>query len=189
ADIIDEDIQTMQKRFESYRDLLKIQRFSDESLIDHLQRISRQHKFNAEHVVPLSWFQAKEPMKGDLHHLFACEPKCNSLRSNYPYYEYESEETPMNFRSDCGKQGMNRFEPSYGKGIVARATLYFLLRYPNTITKKFQNYIDIPLLIRWHKKFKVTEYEKHRNKAIFEIQGNRNPFIDFPELLTEISFP
>ena len=33
-------------------------------------------------------------------------------------------------RDECGKRDANRFEPSAAKGIVARATLYFLLRYP-----------------------------------------------------------
>ncbi|HLQ98180.1 endonuclease [Pseudogracilibacillus auburnensis] len=175
--MIEEDFKTIQKRFESYRNLINIQRFSNDRLIDHVQRISNQHKFNTEHVVPQSWFRAREPMKGDLHHLFACEPTCNSLRSNFPYYEYEVEVFPLNYRSDCGKQEMNRFEPSYGEGIVARATLYFLLRYPKKITRKFRKSIDIPLLTRWHDQFKVTAYEKHRNKTIFEIQGNRNPLI------------
>lgn len=67
--------------------------------------------------------------------------------------------------------------------------LYFLLRYPNAIKPKYEKALDIPLLLRWHEKYKVTEYEKHRNKAIFEIQGNRNPFIDFPELMSNIAFP
>jgi endonuclease I len=37
-------------------------------------------------------------------------------------------------------------------------------------------------LLKWNRDFPVTVYEKHRNLAIYEIQGNRNPFIDFPEL-------
>ena len=186
---IDADFQTIKKRFKRYRELVTIQRLSDERLIDHLQEISYQHKFNAEHVVPQSWFRAGEPMKGDLHHLFSCDPVCNTLRSNFPYYEYGAQESLSHHRSDCGKQDMNRFEPAYGKGIVARAMLYFLLRYPKKITKKFQKYINIPMLVRWHKQYKVTEYEKHRNKAIFEVQGNRNPFIDFLDVLTKISIP
>src|SRR3954453_8647151 len=45
--------------------------------------------FNCEHVVPQSWFGKKEPMRGDLHHLFACEARCNSFRGNTPYMEFE----------------------------------------------------------------------------------------------------
>ena len=31
-------------------------------------------------------------------------------------------------------------------------------------------------------------YERHRNQAIFERQGNRNPFIDHPEWAAEVDF-
>lgn len=168
--LIEEDFKTIQKRFESYRELIKIQRFSDKRILDHVRRISNQHRFNAEHVVPQSWFRAKEPMKGDLHHLFACEPICNSLRSNYAYYDSKVYETSLHSHNYCGKRAINRFEPSYGKGIVARATLYFLLRYSKKITRNFRQYIDISLLTRWHNQYQVTEYERHRNKSIFEIQ-------------------
>ncbi|MEU5168064.1 endonuclease [Streptomyces mutomycini] len=34
----------------------------------------------------------------------------------------------------------------------------------------------------------VSEYELHRNAAIAEIQGNRNPLIDHPDRVGEIDF-
>jgi endonuclease I len=34
----------------------------------------------------------------------------------------------------------------------------------------------------------VSEYERHRNAAIFERQGNRNPLIDHPEWAARIDF-
>lgn len=34
----------------------------------------------------------------------------------------------------------------------------------------------------------MSEYERHRNAAIAEIQGNRNPLIDHPEWAREIDF-
>ena len=34
----------------------------------------------------------------------------------------------------------------------------------------------------------VSEWEKHRNQELFRLQGNRNPFIDFPELAKQINF-
>ncbi|AIQ10772.1 endonuclease I [Paenibacillus durus] len=136
---------------------------------------------NCEHVVPQSWFGKQEPMRGDLHHLFACEPGCNSRRGNHPYYDfldYTPEVRTQNVIAGCGKQEDDRFEPEYGKGIVARATLYFLLRYPGVIGS---SHVDETLLLEWHHRFPVSLYEMHRNLAIFELQGNRNPFIDFPE--------
>ncbi|WP_083446507.1 endonuclease I family protein [Priestia koreensis] len=148
-------------------------------------------KYNCEHVVPQSWFRKQEPMKGDLHHLFTCEPRCNSMRSNHPYHdfaEYTPERSVAGIRDACGKQEGNFFEPEYGKGIVARATLYFLIRYPEEIQNEFYHQIDRTLLIRWHNEFPVSRYEKHRNQAIYVIQGNRNPFIDFPELTDKIEW-
>lgn len=186
--LIKEDFKIIEKRFLLYQNLIKMHKISNKHMDEKVQNIARQHRFNTEHVVPQSWYQAEEPMKGDLHHLFVCEPKCNNMRSNYPYYEYEDERPSVN-KSMCGINRNERFEPNFGKGVVARATLYFLLRYPNKITKKFKKTLDIPLLLRWHKQYKVTDYEKHRNKAIYEIQGNRNPFIDFPELMSHLAFP
>jgi endonuclease G, mitochondrial len=46
--------------------------------------LEAQLPFNCEHVVPQSWFAKHEPMRGDLHHLFACESGCNSFRGNTP---------------------------------------------------------------------------------------------------------
>lgn len=144
--------------------------------------------FNCEHIVPQSWFRKREPMRGDLHHLFACEPDCNSFRGNIPYFDFRDFGEAI--RSDCGKKEGNRFEPGAGKGIVARATLYFLLRYPGEIQANAQ---ELPadrlkVLLDWHRIFPPGEYERHRNQAIFEAQGNRNPLIDFPEWGDRIDF-
>ena len=157
-----------------------------EMQINGLVSILSDAQFNCEHVVPQSWFDEKEPMRGDLHHLFACEPSCNSRRSNYPYFDFEDynpEGLILAVKDGCGKAEDSKFEPEYGKGIVARATFYFLTRYPNTIEREL---VDVAVLLRWHLMFPVTLYEKHRNLAIFELQGNRNPFIDFPEMAERI---
>ena len=138
--------------------------------------------FNTEHVVPQSWFDGDEPMRGDLHHLFACEPACNSMRSNHPYHDfssYEPELASSGIRSGCGMVEEGKFEPEYGKGIVARSVFYFAIRYMDAI--KLDAKMDSKLLLAWHQEHPVTLYEKHRNAAIQELQGNRNPFIDFPE--------
>ena len=136
---------------------------------------------NTEHVVPQSWFDGDEPMRGDLHHLFACEPGCNSMRSNFPYHDFKSydpEFAASGIRTGCGMVEAGKFEPEYGKGFVARAVFYFALRYMDVI--QLDDKMDFELLLRWHHEHPVTRYEKHRNAAIQELQGNRNPFIDFP---------
>ena len=42
------------------------------------------------------------------------------------------------------------------------------------------------MLIRWHNEDPVSEKEIARNNAVYALQNNRNPFIDFPELVGKI---
>lgn len=144
--------------------------------------------FNCEHVVPQSWFGKKEPMRGDLHHLFACEVGCNSFRGNFPYIDFPDFEEAI--RGACGKRENVGFEPEKGKGVVARATLYFLIRYPGQVGDVAREFPQdrLPLLLQWHESEPVTEYERHRNAAAAELQGNRNPLIDHPEWARTIDF-
>lgn len=74
--------------------------------------------------------------------------------------------------------------------MVARSALYFLLRYPGEINgvEKEMSQTRLSILIGWHKQHVADEYEQHRNAAIFEKEGNRNPIIDFPELAEKIDF-
>lgn len=144
--------------------------------------------FNCEHVVPQSWFAKLEPMRGDLHHLFACEVGCNSFRGNFPYFDFPDFEEAV--RDACGMREDVGFEPEHGKGAVARATLYFLLRYPGLVGDAEREFprSRLPVLLAWHDSEPVSEYELHRNAAIAEIQGNRNPLIDHPEWVGGIDF-
>ncbi|MGE0266578.1 MAG: endonuclease [Candidatus Obscuribacterales bacterium] len=145
--------------------------------------------YNCEHSVPQSWFNKREPMKGDLHHLFTCEARANGFRGNAKFTDFEDYDNPDQDREvvkeGWGKLERNEFEPYLGKGQVARGTLYFLLRYPGEISKS--NY-DLDVLLDWHESYPPSLYEKHRNAAIFEMQGNRNPLIDFPEEAASIGF-
>jgi endonuclease G len=147
--------------------------------------------YNCEHVVCQSWFGKREPMKGDLHHLFACESNCNSFRNNHTYFDFPNYDPVQTAaiekdRLKCGYLEQDRFEPENNKGIVARAVLYFLVRYPRAISK--YKSADIAMLKLWSAKQEVSNYERHRNREIFLSQGNRNPFIDFPGLEQNIDF-
>ncbi|OLV19786.1 endonuclease [Deinococcus marmoris] len=140
--------------------------------------------YNCEHVVPQSWFAKREPMRGDLHHLFACEPDCNSFRGNTPYYDFPDYGEAL--RSDCGRRDPGEFEPAHGKGAAARATLYFLLRYPGVVRQYSARHLET--LLAWHAAQPPGDWEKHRNALIFARQGNRNPLIDHPEWAAEVDF-
>ncbi|SDH87993.1 endonuclease I family protein [Alteribacillus bidgolensis] len=189
-DVIKEDYETALKR---EQELEKQPSANNDSLKNQVINIENNFKFNCEHVVPQSWFQRKEPMRGDIHHLFTCDPVCNSIRSNFPYYDFKDYD-PESARvqkvtKNCGKAENELFEPEYAKGAVSRAMLYFLLRYPNRIERSYYKQIHIDHLLSWHEQFPVSVYEKHRNQATYEIQGNRNPIIDFPEIAPRIFNP
>lgn len=190
--LIEEDFETIQKRYEQFQKLLEKTKHLSNDLDKRMTTIESALKFNTEHIVPQSWYGGREPMKGDLHHLFVCQPECNTARSNFPYADfsfYKPECPNEQIQNHCGVAMAGRFEPEDGKGAVARAMMYFILRYPRAIKKAFFKQVNMNLLIQWHHQFHVTLYEKHRNRAIYRIQGNRNPFIDFPELAERIKFP
>jgi endonuclease I len=161
---------------------------SEDALEKQMDFLEAMLPYNCEHVVCQSWFDKEEPMRGDLHHLFSCEVGCNSFRGNQHFFQFAPQQEVV--RNNCGRREENLFEPGSGKGAVARATLYFLLRYPGTINSISEEYDQaaLEMLIQWHKAEPVTKYEKHRNVAIFERQGNRNPLIDRPEWATRIKF-
>jgi endonuclease I len=46
----------------------------------------------------------------------------------------------------------------------------------------------LPILLAWHEAEPVGAWERHRNAAIAELQGNRNPLIDHPDWATRIPF-
>jgi endonuclease I len=188
-DFIREDARIDQLRGERFRELLVAEgSLGAEAMAAEIDQLEAALPFNCEHVVPQSWFGKREPMRGDLHHLFACESGCNSFRGNTPYFDFPDFEEAV--REECGKRVANKFEPTSGKGAVARATLYFLLRYPGEINRTSTEYEEsrLAVLRSWHQEDPPSLYEQHRNEGIFERQGNRNPFIDYPEWVDLVDF-
>lgn len=123
------------------------------------------------------------------HHLFACEPRCNSLRGNTPYVDFADYPRQDVIRDDCGRCEPDRFEPQAGKGPVARASLYVLLRSPGVVDSGELPPGRLGVLLGWHEQFPVGAYERHRNAAVFARQGNRNPLVDHPEWASGIDLP
>jgi endonuclease I/V8-like Glu-specific endopeptidase len=189
-EFIREDIRIEQERASRLYELMTREgKSGGGGFLEVLDLLEAQQPYNCEHSVCQSWFGKEEPMRGDLHHLFACESRCNSFRNDIPYFDFP--DFGETVREDCGKQeDKARFEPSAGKGKVARATLYFLLRYPGLINKIEQHYDEDGLntLLNWHDEFPVAPHELHRNASIYALQGNRNPLIDFPKLAKKIDF-
>ncbi|MBW4655025.1 MAG: endonuclease [Kaiparowitsia implicata GSE-PSE-MK54-09C] len=188
--IIQESLRMERLRAERLREKIVKEGLTDEQIATEIELLESLLPYNCEHVVPQSWYNRGQPMRGDLHHLFTCESRCNSFRGNQPYFDFP--DYGETIRTDCGKAVGRLFEPESGKGEAARATLYFLLRYPGDINNTSQEYKaeSLEVLLNWHRRFPVTEYERHRNGAIARPsrQGTRNPLIDFPDWADQIEF-
>ena len=85
AELIAQDFHVAELRVRERARLIATARADDATVEEALERAL---PYNCEHVVPQSWFDKREPMRGDLHHLFACESRCNSFRGNTPYAEF-----------------------------------------------------------------------------------------------------
>ena len=188
-DFIHDDVEVATRRAEALRGRLS----AAVALSDHEREViasavEDELPFNCEHVVPQAWFAKRLPMRADLHHLFACQKACNNFRAAIPYFDFAGFRDVA--RERCGMAGPNGFEPHEGKGAVARATLYFLVRYPGRAVPAEgpldQSRLDV--LLSWHAAFDVSDHERHRNAVIQAKQGNRNPFIDEPALAADVSF-
>lgn len=143
---------------------------------------------NIEHVWPQSRFEHgwdgerdfkfdKKLMKGDLHNLFPTSERLNSDRANKPFAEIEG----CDPAKSCSTE--DAFEPPDAhKGDAARATLYFAIRYGQTLPPELEATIRA-----WNLQDPPDDAERARNDAIAARQGNRNPFIDDAALAGKIA--
>lgn len=149
---------------------------------------------NCEHTVPQSFFSEAEPMKSDLHHLFPTYSNWNSTRSNHPFAEIADNQTekwmynttslttiPTSNINLYSEYYNSKFEPREDhKGNCARAIFYFYTMYP-TQAGSIGSVADINTLYQWHLSDPVDSREQERNNRIQTYQGDRNPYIDYPE--------
>ncbi|QWG10751.1 endonuclease (plasmid) [Flammeovirga kamogawensis] len=166
--------------------------------------------YNREHSFPKSWFDDGYPMYTDIHHVVPSDSYVNTRRSNYPYGEVGNATWTSTNGSKLGSavSGLGYsgtvFEPiDEYKGDFARIYFYMATRYENVIDGWDRNSSSaddvlngtsnqvyetwyLNLMKKWHTNDPVSQKEIERNEAIFLIQGNRNPFIDHPEYVTEI---
>lgn len=156
--------------------------------------------YNREHSVPKSWFSERSPMKSDAWHVYPTDGKVNGMRSNNPFGEVgsnaSSSKNGFSKWGSCVTPGYSGtvFEPNDEyKGDFARTYFYFATRYQSQINNWGGIFISsyphivqwqLDMLLRWHEMDPVSQKELDRNDAVYEsMQGNRNPFIDYPELV------
>lgn len=151
-------------------------------------RIPDDKVLNTEHTWPQSRFggQDREKQKSDLHHLFPTDSEMNGIRGNFPFGEVQNNERHL--KCTCSRAGDDNngnyvFEaPEAHRGNVARALFYFSVRYGMAIDTTQEG-----VLRKWDKQDPVDASEVTRNDEIEKVQGNRNPFIDRPELADQIT--
>lgn len=160
---------------------------TDESLPDG-------NLINTEHTWPKSRFfeyssdfkhgtHEYDEMLSDMHHLFPTDSSVNSLRASYHYGDVDD-----NTLENCptSKFGKNKLYPNMPlmeppaqvKGDIARGLFYFAVMYELPLDDREEAFLRA-----WDKLDPVSEFEKFRNEQVEKYQGNRNPFIDYPELI------
>ena len=147
--------------------------------------------WNREHVWPNSRLgiprvsNSSINIGSDLHNLRACVSSVNSSRSNKVFGLTTTADT--------------YFPGEYDKGDISRILFYMVVMYselelveqilpnnPDTnYTLEGADMSILQYLIMWHYQDTVDSFETNRNEEIYEIQDNRNPFIDY-EYLVEL---
>ncbi len=165
---------------------------------------------NREHSFPKSWWgSGKADQYSDLFHLYPTDGFVNNQRSNYPFGECTNgtylptngTNRPLGKKGTCTYPGYTGivFEPDDEyKGDFARTYFGLAASYNNVISgwtkgegsammagnsyPVFTTWA-LNMLLEWNRKDPVSQKEINRNDAMYNgKQGNRNPFIDHPEL-------
>jgi len=159
--------------------------------------------YNREHIMPQSVFNSASPMKSDGHFVVPADGYVNNRRSNYAFGVVTN---PTWTSTNGSKVGPNAtagytdtvFEPiDEFKGDIARMLFYFATRYEDQVASwshpmlngtSDQVFSDwfLDILLQWNTDDPVSQREIDRNNAVYNFQGNRNPFIDHPEWVNEI---
>lgn len=160
---------------------------------------------NREHSVPKSWWgPSNEAINGylagtDIMHIFPSDGDANMAKSNYPLGEvgqttFDNGTSKVGYPVNGQGGGASRvFEPDdQYKGDFARVYFYMVTCYQqyewryqymfNNTSYLTLNQWASDMLLDWSRNDPVDQKEIDRNEEVFSIQGNRNPFVDDPEL-------
>lgn len=157
-----------------------------------------------EHCYPFSYMGTANqdgPHYSDLHVLRTVhQTEANAVRSNYPLNNLKEVRSTF-VAGKYGKDSAGNFayEPrDFAKGSAARANLYECVTYhststPFTLPTSNQFIYEIQdefVLKRWNTQYPPTKWEIARQEYIAQasVQGNRNPFVDYPEWACYVKF-
>ena len=165
-------------------------------------------KYNREHSIPKSWWggtTSAGTQGADPFIVIPTDKFINNKRNNCPFGIVSK----VDFTSYEDYSKMGKSEESYGysgtvfepndeiKGDLARIVFYSIAKYNSSSQwildggsayytgNESQNFgltdYAIKLFTEWNELDPPDEWEISLNKALYEIQGNTNPFIDHPE--------
>lgn len=154
---------------------------------------------NIEHSFPKSWWGKTEVQAyKDLYNLMPCKSKINSTKSNYPMGKVVSGDKGNGWtKVGEGTDGKKYWEPAdpwkgdFARGYMYMATAYQDYNWVGTQALQILQQGAYPTLqkwaytlyIQWAKADKPNALEIKRNNEVAKIQGNRNPYVDFPNLM------
>lgn len=159
---------------------------------------------NREHSFPKSWWGGTQnEAYTDINHLYPSDGDANMKKSNYPlgivnpaYTTFDNGVSKVgNPLAGYGGGSSVVFEPDDRyKGDFARTYFYMVTMYQDYTWKTNYAWMleqDLyptlkpwayNMLLEWSRNDPVSQKEIDRNEAVYRIQKNRNPFIDFPGL-------
>lgn len=145
---------------------------------------------NCEHVWPRSRMAARDTLlyshqQSDLHNLYPSLPGANSSRGNLPYGEVVGDRNLDWWPTELGTNALGQRVCEVRdarKGDLARAILYFAVRWGADVGPDEES-----TLKAWHTADAPDLREATRNDRVEAVQGNRNPFVDCPELVLRIA--
>ena len=163
-------------------------------------------EFDIEHMLPKSWWGGDvNPAYCDLYHLVPGDYSANRSKSNHaPGIPSDTTFWNGSFATGSGAEyGLQKvFCPADEyKGDFARAYFYIATCYGDSLRwietgepgaamtndgwQEFRPWLR-DLLLQWHRMDPVSKKELERAVEVNKIQGNRNPFIDYPDLVEYI---
>jgi endonuclease I len=166
-----------------------------------------------EHSFPKSWWAVSDQVDNyaaysDLNHLYPADGPANRAKSNYilgevtnPSFNNGVSKVGKNAYNFAGAPAATAFEPADEyKGDFARTYLYMITCYEDYAQQWRSDALNMlnnetypvlkpwakDMLLKWHRNDPVSNKELVRNEEVYGYQNNRNPFIDFPQLVEYI---
>ncbi len=154
--------------------------------------------WNREHVWAYSHLQLPGTQKrgddandhtADLFNLRVACQFSNGFHGNKFFDEANTDDT-MFPNITSGLNGYHAYTGDW-RGDVARICFYMFVRYPGLKLVSATTGDDVSMgnltaLLAWNELDPVDAFEIQRNNRIYEYQGNRNPFVDYPELAGQL---